>query len=131
MTGNVCPTVIDDGEAIYSFGGYRGAGSLAVAAGGDGDVTDSHVQWTSPLSSYVAAPLRHDGNFYWINDRGIAFCSSPEDGRIVYRERFADPSLRRQEGLKVPRKKRTKRRLRKSEKGCRRRRPTGEERGSM
>ncbi|TWT53689.1 outer membrane biogenesis protein BamB [Rubripirellula amarantea] len=87
MTGNVSPSVIVDGETIYSFGGYRASGSIAVKAGGDQDVTDSNVSWTNRSSSYVATPLLHDGRFYWIDDRGIAYCTSAKDGEVIYRER--------------------------------------------
>ncbi|TWU64708.1 PQQ-binding-like beta-propeller repeat protein [Crateriforma conspicua] len=87
MTGNVSPSVIVDGETVYSFGGYRASGSIAVAAGGKDDVTDSKVLWTNRSSSYVATPLLHQGRFYWIDDRGIAYCTSADDGEVIYRER--------------------------------------------
>ncbi len=90
MTGNVSPSVIVDGEIIYSFGGYRASGSIAVKAGGKDDVTDSHVVWISRSSSYVATPLLHDGRFYWIDDRGLAYCTSSADGAEVYRERVGN-----------------------------------------
>ena len=87
MTGNVSPSVIVDGETIYSFGGYRASGSIAVKAGGKDDVTDSHVAWTNKSSSYVATPLLQDGRFFWIDDRGIAYCTSAKNGEVIYRER--------------------------------------------
>lgn len=87
MTGNVCPSVIVDGESIYSFGGYRGSGSIAVKAGGKDDVTNTNVLWSSRTSSYVATPLLLKDRFYWIDDNGIAYCTSAKDGEIVYRER--------------------------------------------
>ncbi|MEM9587066.1 MAG: PQQ-binding-like beta-propeller repeat protein [Planctomycetota bacterium] len=87
MTGNVSPSVIVDGDVIYSFGGYRASGSIAVKAGGKGDVTDSHVSWTNRSSSYVATPLLHNGRFYWIDDRGIAYCTDAKNGEVIYRER--------------------------------------------
>ncbi|WP_339910746.1 PQQ-binding-like beta-propeller repeat protein [Symmachiella dynata] len=87
MTGNVCPSIIVDGQTIYSFGGYRASGSIAVKAGGTGDVTDSRVIWTNRSSSYVATPLLHNDRFYWIDDRGIAFCTSATDGKVIYRKR--------------------------------------------
>lgn len=90
MTGNVCPSVIVNGEMIFSFGGYRASGSIAVKAGGKGDVTNSHVSWTNRSSSYVATPLLHKNRFYWIDDRGIAYCTSAKDGEIIYRERVND-----------------------------------------
>lgn len=87
MTGNVSPSVIVDKETIYSFGGYRSSGSVSVRAGGKGDVTDSHTLWTERSSSYVATPLLHEGRLYWIDDRGIAYCTSAETGAVIYRER--------------------------------------------
>ncbi|TWU54354.1 outer membrane biogenesis protein BamB [Rubripirellula tenax] len=90
MTGNVSPSVIVDGETVYSFGGYRASGSIAVKAGGDQDVTDTHVLWENQSSSYVATPLLHDGRFYWIDDRGIAYCTSAKDGEVVYKERVGN-----------------------------------------
>lgn len=90
MTGNVCPSVIVDGETIYSFGGYQGSGSVAVKAGGKDDVTDSHVLWSSRTSSYVATPLLYNNRFYWIDDRGLAYCSSASDGETIYRERVKE-----------------------------------------
>ena len=87
MTGNVSPSVIVDGDTIYSFGGYRSAGSISVRAGGNDDVSKTHVNWTSRTSSYVATPLLCDAKFYWIDDRGLANCSDATNGEEVYRER--------------------------------------------
>jgi len=87
LTGNVSPSVVIDGTTVYVFGGFRSSGSLAVRAGGRGDVTKSHVLWTSRNSSYVATPLLHDGHLYWIDDRGQAFCIAAKTGDLVYRER--------------------------------------------
>jgi len=89
LTGNVSPSVVVDGDVVYVFGGFRSAGSFAIRAGGKGDVTKSHILWTSRTSSYVATPLVHDGHLYWIDDRGQAFCASSRDGTQVYRERVA------------------------------------------
>ena len=90
MTGNVCPSVVIDGETVYGFGGFRSSGCIAVKGGGSKDVTDSHVVWRNRSSSYVATPLLHKDRFYWIDDRGIAYCTSAKDGELVYRERVED-----------------------------------------
>ena len=90
MTGNVSPSVIVDGTTIFSFGGYRSSGSISVRAGGKGDVTDSHTIWSNRSSSYVATPLLHNGKLYWIDDQGIAYCTTAKDGEVVYRERVQD-----------------------------------------
>ncbi|MCD0459220.1 outer membrane protein assembly factor BamB family protein [Roseiconus lacunae] len=90
MTGNVSPSLIVDGQKVYGFGGYRGAGSIAIKVGGKDDVSDTNVLWTNRTSSYVATPLLEDGKFYWIDDRGLAYCTKSDDGEIVYRERVRD-----------------------------------------
>ena len=90
LTGNICPSIIADGETIYVFGGFRSAGCLAVRAGGKGDVTKTHVNWTSRNSSYVATPVLHNGHLYWISDNGQAFCLESKTGKLVYRERVAE-----------------------------------------
>lgn len=90
MTGNVCPSVIVEGKTIYSFGGYRSSGSIAIRAGGKDDVGESNTLWTSRLSSYVATPLLIDQRLYWIDDRGIAYCSSVNNGEQIYRTRIKD-----------------------------------------
>lgn len=90
MTGNVCPSVIVDGDTIYSFGGYRSSGSMAVRAGGKDDVSKTHTLWTSRSSSYVATPILHEEQLYWIDDRGIAYCTSASTGEQIYRERISE-----------------------------------------
>ncbi len=88
LTGNICPSVVAGDDIVYLFGGYRSSGSHAVRLGGKGDVTDSHMQWSSRSSSYVATPLLHEGHLYWVDDRGQAFCVSAKTGELVYRERL-------------------------------------------
>ena len=87
LTDNVSPSVIIDNETVYSFGGYRSSGSYAVTAGGKDDVTDSNIIWESKATSYVATPVLVNGQFYWIDDKGIANSSSAEGGKSVYRAR--------------------------------------------
>ena len=87
MTGNISPSVIVQDDNIYSFGGYRSSGSISVRAGGDDDVSKTHINWRGRLSSYVATPLLYDDQFYWIDDRGLANSISAKDGKEVYRVR--------------------------------------------
>jgi len=90
LTGNICPSIISKDDLVFVFGGFRSAGSFAVRAGGDGDVTDSKILWTSRNSSYVATPILYEGHLYWISDNGQAFCVVAETGELVYRERVAE-----------------------------------------
>ncbi|TWU32193.1 outer membrane protein assembly factor BamB family protein [Novipirellula artificiosorum] len=92
LTGNICPSVIAKDGIVYTFGGYRSAGSHAIRAGGKDDVTDTHMVWSSRESSYVATPLLHEEYLYWIDDRGQAHCLDAKTGESVYRERVRDLS---------------------------------------
>jgi outer membrane protein assembly factor BamB len=76
---------------VYVTAG-RKATTIAVRAGGRGDVTDSHVLWrTDRAGAKVPSPVYHDGHLYLVHDgMGAAICLDAETGDIVYRERF-DP----------------------------------------
>jgi outer membrane protein assembly factor BamB len=87
LTGNVSPSVLLDGERVIVFGGYRSSGSTAIRIGGQGDVTESHVEWTSRNSSYVSTPVLVDGVLYWIDDRGTFYACSAKDGELLHRAR--------------------------------------------
>ena len=89
LGGNICPSVVVDGDVMFVFGGRPG-GSRAIRAGGKDDVTESHAVWTGRNSSYVATPLLYEGHLYWIDDRGQAYCVKADSGELVYRERMPD-----------------------------------------
>lgn len=90
LPGNVSPTIIHDGTTAYLFGGYPTAGSAAVKLGGTGDVTQSHLSWTTNSSSYVPTPLLHEGRLHVVNDAGFALCMDAATGREIYRERVIE-----------------------------------------
>lgn len=90
LEGNICPSVLVVDQTAYVFGGFRSSGSLAVRLGGQGNVTSTHLLWSTRNSSYVATPVYADGHLYWISDQGQAFCVSAQTGEVVYRERIAD-----------------------------------------
>jgi outer membrane protein assembly factor BamB len=94
LTGNLSPSLILDGDTVIAFGGYRSSGSLAIRIGGTGDVTKSHVVWTSRNSSYVSTPVLVDGKLYWIDDRGTYYASSAKDGELIHRSRVSNITSR-------------------------------------
>ena len=91
LPGNICPSLSVADGVVYGFGGFPTRGSFAVRLGGKGDVTASHLVWTSRASSYVASPVFHEGYLYWISDRGDAICMKAGDGSVQFQERL--PSL--------------------------------------
>ncbi len=60
---------------------------MAVKAGGKGDVTQSHVLWTSRNSSYVATPVLKEDKLFWIDDRGTYYCTNANSGELISRSR--------------------------------------------
>lgn len=90
LPGNVSPGLIQDNDRFYLYGGYPTQGSVAIKLGGEGDVTESHVLWTSKSSSYVPTPILHEGRLYVVNDQGFALCMDAKTGEDIYRERAID-----------------------------------------
>ncbi len=85
----ICPSIVTANGVAYAIGGRQG-GSIAVRAGGRGDVTKSHVVWSGTSGSYVPSPVLQAGHLFWVNDRGIAFCLKAEDGKEVFQQRLND-----------------------------------------
>jgi len=83
----VCPMVVVNGDIVYISGGRKPT-TLAVRAGGRGDVTETHRLWTLSKATKVPSPLYHDGLLYWLDNKGIACCVDAESGELVYQERL-------------------------------------------
>jgi outer membrane protein assembly factor BamB len=87
----VCPSVVSHDGIVYAIGG--GHTSLAVKAGGRGDVTKTHVAWRDNKGSNVGSPVYHDGHLYWASDgEGLVFCQDAATGKVIYSERLAPNS---------------------------------------
>jgi len=83
----VCPAVIAHEGTVYVTGGRRPQ-TLAIRAGGRGDVTETHLLWEINKASKVPTPLYHDGHLYWINQRGVATCVKADTGEVLFDERL-------------------------------------------
>lgn len=83
------PSVVAADGVVYCIGGRSGISSLAVRAGGSGDVTSTHRLWTSKQGSNVSSPVFLDGHLYWMNDQsGVAHCVKADSGESVYEQRL-------------------------------------------
>jgi hypothetical protein len=83
----VCPSVVSQAGVVYAIGG--GHTSLAVRAGGRGDVTQSHGLWRENKGSNVSSPIYHEGYLYWARDSGgVIYCQEAATGKTVYEERL-------------------------------------------
>ena len=57
---------------------------LALKAGGRGDVTSSHVIWSTVNGPDVPTPVTDGKYFYVVNDRGIMWCLDAKTGQEIY-----------------------------------------------
>jgi hypothetical protein len=88
----MCPTPVTQDGIVYVIGGRTPNGSLAIRAGGRGDVTTSHKLWSLNKGSNVPSPILHDGHLYFAHENlGIACCVNAKSGELVYEERI-EPS---------------------------------------
>jgi hypothetical protein len=81
----VCPSVVAHKGVVHAVRD----GSVAIRAGGRGDVTDSRVAWRIGVGSLVPSPVYHNGHLYWVRGGGTAHCVDASNGEIVYRERLS------------------------------------------
>ncbi|WP_170157398.1 PQQ-binding-like beta-propeller repeat protein [Roseimicrobium gellanilyticum] len=82
----LCPTIVAHDGVIYISGGPNSQ-SMAIRAGGKGDVTATHVLWKQAKGSNVGSPVYHNGHLYIVNDsRGIAICMDAKTGDVVYEQ---------------------------------------------
>jgi outer membrane protein assembly factor BamB len=83
----VCPSVVAHDGVVYAIGG--GHTSLAVKAGGRGDVTMTHTLWRTKKGSNVSSPIYHEGHLYWADaGGGVVHCQEAATGKFVYSERL-------------------------------------------
>ena len=61
LSGNIAPSVVTGGGMVYAFGGFPKLGAIGVRPGGKGDVTKTHLAWSSYNSTYVPTPVFHEG----------------------------------------------------------------------
>ncbi len=83
----VVPCVVAHEGIAYVLGGRKNQ-SLAIRLGGRGDVTGTHLLWSTNVGANVTSPVCHDGYLHWASDRGIVCCLNATTGDVVYRERL-------------------------------------------
>lgn len=86
QSDSVCNSVVTDGGAVIAMS-ERGGGSVAIKAGGKGDVSATNTLWTGPNGSRIATPVLYDGRLYWISGT-IATCRDAKTGAEIYNERI-------------------------------------------
>ena len=92
IDGNVSPTVVTADGVIYSTGGFPRMGTVAVRAGGKGDVSTTNLVWTTQTASYVPSPVVSAGRVFVVSDQGFASCLDARTGESLYKERLPGAS---------------------------------------
>lgn len=64
---------------------------LALKAGGRGDITTSHVLWSTMNGPDVPTPVTDGKYFYIVNDRGIMWCLDAKTGAEIYGQQRLKP----------------------------------------
>jgi outer membrane protein assembly factor BamB len=63
--------------------------SVAIRAGGRGDVTATHRLWELNRGSHVATPVYYEGHLYFPHDENaIVYCVNAATGKLVYERRL-------------------------------------------
>ena len=83
---SACESPVAHDGIVYVVGGRNG-GAIAVRAGGEGNVTKTHVLWTIEKRARINTPIYHDGHLYWIY-QGTAHCVNAATGETVYETRL-------------------------------------------
>jgi outer membrane protein assembly factor BamB len=64
---------------------------LAFRPGGRGDVTTSHLLWSTPNGPDVPTPVTDGKYFYIVNDKGIVYCYDAKTGKEIYGQQRLKP----------------------------------------
>jgi outer membrane protein assembly factor BamB len=92
-TFEVIPTPVVGHGLVFCSSGRAGP-TFAIRPGGKGDVTDTHVAWSSPRGSpFVPSAIIHGELLYMINDmQSILTVLNAKSGATVYQERLGQPA---------------------------------------
>jgi len=92
-TYEVIPTPVVGYGMVFCSSGRAGP-TLAIKPGGKGDVTRTHLQWTSPRGSpFVPSPILYGEYLYMVNDMAsIVTCLQATTGKVMWQGRLGRAS---------------------------------------
>jgi outer membrane protein assembly factor BamB len=74
---------------LFTAAGYPDRTRMAIRTDGSGDVTDSHVAWSSRRQvTYVPSPVYDRGHIYSIIDEGMLVCFEAKTGESKWDKRL-------------------------------------------
>ncbi len=85
---SVVPRPVFGHGLVYLSSGFDNASTLAIRPDGTGDVTDSHIVWsTDKRAPLTPSPLLVGDEIYTVSDQGIMTCADAKSGEVVWQER--------------------------------------------
>ncbi len=100
---SICSSAIAHDGVVYALEtGPRGGGTMAVRAGGEGDVTKTRVLWRGTERSRIGTPVLENGRIYWFGGR-VASSIDAATGKQVYRTRSDGGAAPEPPALRGPR----------------------------
>jgi outer membrane protein assembly factor BamB len=97
-TDSICASAIAHDGVVYAIEtGPRGGGTMAVRAGGEGDVSKTNVLWRGKERSRISTPVIENGRIYWFGS-GVASCIDAATGKQVYRTRSSGEAVSEVQG---------------------------------
>ncbi|MBI1312894.1 PQQ-binding-like beta-propeller repeat protein [bacterium] len=97
-SSSMCSSVVAQNGVIYGVeSGPGGGGSIAIKAGGKGDISKSATLWTGGDRSRIDTPVVYDGLLYYVSN-GVVSCLDAKTGDRVYQGRLSDGAAGGREG---------------------------------
>jgi outer membrane protein assembly factor BamB len=82
-------SMVFDGEKFYLSAGFPDYYVMAIDPDGSGDVTKSHVAWSSrEAKCYVPSPVLAQGQLFVADDRGTLNCFDTKTGKRMWQDRL-------------------------------------------
>ncbi len=79
-------SVVVDDQTVYAIEG-RSGGSIAIKAGGEGDVTEKAVVWKGRDANRFGTPVVYEDRLYFVAN-GVVNCVNSKTGEKVYQARL-------------------------------------------
>jgi cyclophilin family peptidyl-prolyl cis-trans isomerase len=92
-TDEVTPTPVVGHGLLFCASGRAGP-TLAILAGGTGDITETHVAWRAQKGSpFIPSPLLYGDYLYMVNDMlALVTCYEAKSGKLIWQERIGKPT---------------------------------------
>ena len=83
------PSPSIDGDVLYAVSGRKGNNLAIRLDGSRGDLTNTHVVWkTTRGAPNIPSPVCYNGQYYMVDDDGLATCLHAATGDLLWQERM-------------------------------------------